>query len=114
LDTEIVDHTVWRVQSRAGYELSVVARLKGPRVTNVQYKVRMASPKGDPVDYMLTLEGFKELGELLIALHDFCKDPIFTREVQSIERLKECLTAENITNWAKLSGFQSEKTKRRM
>jgi hypothetical protein len=74
----------------------------------------MASPKGDPVDYMLTLEGFKELGELLIALHDFCKDPIFTREVQSIERLKECLTAENITNWAKLSGFQSEKTKRRM
>jgi hypothetical protein len=106
-----VDHTVWHVQDRAGYELSVVARLKGPRVTNVQYKVRMVNPQGTQVDYMLTLDGFKELGELLIALHDFCRDPIFTKEVQSIKKLRECLTAENITNWARLSGFRSEKIK---
>jgi hypothetical protein len=111
LDFEIVDHTVWHVRDRAGYELSVVARLKGPHVINVLYKIRMANPKGDCMDYMLTLDGFKELGELLVALHDFCKDPIFTREVQSVEKLKECLTAENITNWAKLSKLQSEKTK---
>lgn len=111
MNSEIVDHTVWHVRDRAGYELSVVARLKGPYVTNVQYKVRMKNPKGDHIDYMLTLDGFRELGELLIALHDFCKDPIFTKEVQSVEKLKECLTAENITNWAKLSKLQSEKTK---
>jgi hypothetical protein len=71
----------------------------------------MENPKGDSLYYMLTLDGFKELGELLIALHDFCKDPIFTKEVQSVEKLKECLTAENITNWAKLTQLQSEKTK---
>jgi hypothetical protein len=113
LDSEVVDHKVWYARDRGGYELSVVARLKGPYVTNVQYKVRMENPKGDHVDYMLTLDGFKALGELLIALHDFCKDPIFTKEVQSIEKLKECLTAENITNWSKLSELQSEKTKRK-
>jgi len=55
-------------------------------------------PKEFQVDYMLTLDGFREMEELLIALHDFCKDPIFTKEVLSIERLKECLTSENITN----------------
>jgi hypothetical protein len=73
----------------------------------------MENSKGDRLDYMLTLDGFKELGELLIALHDFCKDPIFTKEVQSIEKLKECLTAENITNWAKLAELQSERTKQK-
>ena len=111
MNSEIVDHKVWHVQDKLGYELSVVARLKGPRVTNVQYVVQMKSPKGDSLYYMLTLDGFKELGELLVALHDFCKDPIFTKEVQSVERLKECLTAEKITNWAKLTQLQSEKTK---
>ena len=60
------------MQDRAGYKLSVVARLKGPGVTNVQYKVRMENPRGDRIDYMLTLDGFKELGQLLVALHDFC------------------------------------------
>jgi len=72
LGSEIVDHIVWHMQDRAGYKLSVVARLKGPGVTNVQYKVRMENPRGDRIDYMLTLDGFKELGQLLVALHDFC------------------------------------------
>lgn len=65
------------------------------------------------MSYMVTLEGFRKLGELFLALHDFCKDPIFTKEVQSVEKLKECLTAENITNWAKITQLQSEKTKRK-
>lgn len=111
MDSEILDHPVWNVCDTAGYKLSVVARLKGPGVSNVQYRIRMNDPKGEQIDYMLTLEGFKKLGELLIALHDFCRDPIFAREIQSVEKLKERLTAENITNWARLTELQSEKAK---
>jgi hypothetical protein len=65
----------------------------------------------DRLDYVLTLDGFKELGELLEALHDLCKDPIFTEEAQSVEKLKERLTAENITTWAKLTQLQSGRIK---
>ena len=112
-DPEIVDHTIWFDRNVAGVELSVVARLKGPHVSNVQYRVRMKQPEGEYIDYMLKLEGFKELGELLIALHNFCRSPIFARESQSVDRLKQCLTAENITNWARLSELQRQKTNER-
>ena len=99
MNEEIVDHTVWHQKNKGKYELSVVARLKGPLVSNVQYIIRLKNPENDTIDYMTTLEGFKELGELLLALHNFCKLPIYANE-KHVDKLKELLTPENIKNLA--------------
>ena len=91
MDKEIVDHKVWSEQNKGEFELSIVARLKGPLVSNVQYMIRLKTPEGETIDYMTTLQGFKELGELLLALHDFCKLPIYANE-KHVDKLKEHLT----------------------
>jgi hypothetical protein len=111
LDEEIVDHEVWSEHNRSNFEISVIARLKGPRVSNVQYMVRLKNPQQDAMSYMVTLEGFRKLGELFLALHDFCKDPIFVNE-RNVEKLKKLLTMENIKNFAELSKLRSGKTER--
>ena len=111
LDEEVIDHLVWREQNRSNFEFSVIARLKGPRVSNVQYMVRLKNPQQDTMSYMVTLEGFKTLGELFLALHDFCKDPIFANE-RNVEKLKKLLTPENIKNFAELSQLRSGKTEK--
>ena len=99
MDREIVDHKVWSEQNRGSFELSIVARLKGPLVSNVQYIIRLKTPEDETIDYMTTLEGFKEIGELLLALHDFSKLPIYANE-RHVEKLKELLTADNIKKFA--------------
>jgi len=98
---EIVDHKVWSEQNKGNFELSIVARLKGPLVSNVQYMIRLETPEDETIDYMTTLQGFKELGELLLALHDFCKLPIYANE-KHVDKLKELLTAENIKKFAEI------------
>ena len=95
MNNEVVDHIVWSHRNKGNYELSVVARLKGPLVSSVQYIVRLENPDSSTIDYMATLDGFKELGELFLALHDFCRLPICTNE-KDVEKLKGLLTAENI------------------
>jgi hypothetical protein len=99
MNKEIIDHEVWSEQNKGNYELSIVARLKGPLVSNVQYMIRLRNPDDEVIDYMTTLSGFKELGELLLALHNFCKLPIYANE-KHVENLKELLTPENIKNLA--------------
>jgi hypothetical protein len=111
LDEEIVDHVVWSEHNKSNFEISVIARLKGPRVSNVQYMVRLKNPQQDTMCYMVTLEGFRKLGELFLALHDFCKDPIFANE-RDVEKLKRLLTFENIKSFAELSKLRSGKTER--
>ena len=101
MNEEIVDHTVWSQRNKGNYELSIIARLKGPLVSNVQYMVRLKDPENCTIDYMVTLTGFKELGELLLALHDFCKLPIYANE-KHVDKLKELLTAENIKKFAEI------------
>jgi hypothetical protein len=101
MDNDVVDHTVWCHRNKGNYELSVVARLKGPLVSNVQYMVRLRNPENSQIDYMVTLEGFKELGELFLALHNLCKLPIYANE-KHVEKLKELLTAENIKNFSEI------------
>lgn len=97
----IVDHEVWSQRNRGNYELSIVARLKGPLVSNVQYMVRLQDPENYIIDYMTTLDGFKELGELFLALHYFCKLPIYANETH-VEKLKKLLTPENIKKFAEI------------
>ncbi|MCJ7635136.1 hypothetical protein MUP77_22435 [Candidatus Bathyarchaeota archaeon] len=99
MDNNVVDHAIWTHRNRGGYELSVVARLKGPLVSNVQYTVRLKDPENLTIDYMVTLEGFRELGELFLALHDFCKLPIYANE-KDVEKLKGLLTTDNIKKFA--------------
>jgi len=101
MNESIVDHEVLCQRNRGNYELSIVARLKGPLVSNVQYMVRLKDPENYTIDYMTTLDGFKELGELFLALHDFCKLPIYANE-KHVDKLKELLTAENIKKFAEI------------
>ena len=101
MNEEIVDHEVWGDQNKGGYKISIVARLKGPLVSNVQYILRLQEPQGYTIDYMSNLVGFKEVGELLQALHDFCKLPLYANE-KHVDRLKELLTPENIKKFAQI------------
>ena len=98
---EIVDHTVWSERNKGDYEVSVVARLKGPLVSNVQYMLRLKKPDDYTIDYMTTLEGFRKLGELYQALHYFCKLPIYANE-RHVDKLRELLTPENIKKFAEI------------
>ena len=98
---EIVDHDVWRERNKGGYELSIVARLKGPLVSNVQYILRLRTPDNNTIDYMTTLDGFRELGQLLQALHYFCKLPIYANE-KHVDKLRELLTPDNIKKFAEI------------
>jgi hypothetical protein len=96
-----VDHTVWTHTNNGGYQLSIIARLKGPLVSNITFMVRLRHPEGNIIDYTSTLDGFKQLGELFLALHNVCQHRMYATE-QNIARLKTLLTTENIKN---LSGF---------
>lgn len=98
---EIVDHVVWCERNRGNYEISIVARLKGPLVSNVQYMLRLKQSDGYTIDYMTTLDGFKELGELFNALHYFCKLPIYANE-RHVDKLRELLTPENIKKFGEI------------
>jgi hypothetical protein len=111
LDEEIIDHEIWNGTNRGPYRLSIIARLKGPWVHTVQYIIRLKHPGKGGLDFMLTLDGFKELGELFIALHDFCKEPIFVNE-KNIDKLKELLTTENIKNYTRISALKYKERKK--
>ena len=67
--------------------------------------VRLENREEQVINFFLTLEGFKELGELCIALHDFCKEPIFINE-KNVDKLKQLLTVENIKNYTEISALK--------
>jgi len=83
--------------NKGGYRLAIVARFEEP--FPVQYVIRLSTPKGIEVEYMSTLEGFKNFGELLTALHYFAKTKLYPQDLQ---KLREVLTAENIKNFAEV------------
>jgi len=81
--------------NKGGYKLAIVARFEDP----IQYIIRVSTRQGDSIDYMSTLEGFKNIGELLTALHYFAKAKIYPKDTA---KLREILTAENIKNFAEV------------
>ena len=83
--------------NKGGYTLAIVARFEEP--FPVQYTIRVSTPEGTEVDYMSTLEGFKNIGELLTALHYFAQTKLYPKDAV---RLREVLTAENIKNFAEV------------
>lgn len=65
----------------------------------VNYIIRITTPDGVSSDYISSLEGFKNVGELLVALHSFAREKFYPKNP---EELKEVLTAENIKSFVKL------------
>ena len=78
-------------KNRGGFSLELIARF----VENnpVKYIIRITNPEGKNVDYVSSLEGFKSVGELLVALHSFAQKKLYFTDT---EKIKEALTAENI------------------
>lgn len=55
----------------------VVAKFEDPYP--VAYIIRVSTPKGRKVDYISTIEGFKNIGDLCTALHYFAKTKLSQR-----------------------------------
>jgi hypothetical protein len=99
MEEQHIDHVIWEQRNKGNFKLSIVARLKGPMVSNIQYIIRLKDPQDMTIDFLTTLDGFREMGELFQALHHFCKRPIYANE-RDMKKLKELLTPENIKNFA--------------
>ena len=83
--------------NKGGYSLEILAKFEDP--FPVSYIIRVTTPQGVQADYISTLEGFKNIGELLMALHYFAETKLYPKDT---EKLREVLTAENIKNFAKV------------
>jgi hypothetical protein len=83
--------------NKGSYKLAIVARFEDPYP--VQYIIRLSEPDGTEVDYMSTLEGFKNIGELLTALHYFAQTKLYPKDTVA---LREVLTAEKIKSFAEI------------
>jgi hypothetical protein len=86
--------------NKGGWTLAIIARFEDPYP--VQYVIRLSPPKRrkeEPVEYMSTLEGFKNIGELLTALHYFARTKLYPTDPH---KLKEVLTAEKIKSFAEV------------
>ena len=83
--------------NKGGYKLAIIARFEDPYP--VQYITRLSTPEGTEVNYISNLEGFKNIGELLTALHYFAKTKIYPKNTA---RLKEVLTAKTIKSFAEV------------
>ncbi|MFB3889974.1 MAG: hypothetical protein ACE14S_10820 [Candidatus Bathyarchaeia archaeon] len=108
LEQEIIDHVIWDDENKGDYKIAIVARLKAPKLYNIRYMLRLINPDNEVIDYMLSLNGFRKLGKLCLALSKFCEDPIIAGE-QQVKELQRLLTYENIRNYVKISALKSKK-----
>jgi len=84
-------------ENKGGYSLAIIAKFEEP--FPVSYVIRVTTPQGVKVDYISTLEGFKNIGELLMALHYFAETKLYPKNT---EKLREVLTADTIKNFAEV------------
>ncbi|MEM2968889.1 MAG: hypothetical protein QXJ76_06265 [Candidatus Bathyarchaeia archaeon] len=84
-------------KNQGGYTLAIIAKFQEP--FPVSYIIRITTPQGVQADFISTLEGFKNIGELLTALHYFAQTKLYPKDA---EKLKEVLTADNIKNFAEV------------
>jgi len=82
--------------NKGNYKLSVVAQFDYG--TPVLYTIRIEKPSGERADYVSTLDGFRKFGELLLDLHSFAEEKLYTKDKQE---LKELLTADSIRTYVK-------------
>ena len=83
--------------NKGGYRLAILARFEEPYP--VQYRIRVSTPDGAEVDYVSTLQGLKDIGELLTAIHYFAQTKLYPQDPQ---KLREVLTAEQIKSFAEV------------
>lgn len=91
------ENVLLRETNEGGYSLSIIAKFQDP--FPVSYMIRVTPPHGAPVDFVSTLKGFKNIGELLMALHHFAGTKLYPTNT---EKLKEVLTADFIKSFVEL------------
>ena len=84
-------------KNQGGYSLAILAKFQEP--FPVSYIIRITTPQGVQADFISTLEGFKNIGELLLALHYFAETKLYPKDT---EKLKQVLTADTIKNFAEV------------
>ena len=84
-------------KNQGGYSLAIIAKFQEP--FPVSYIIRITTPQGIQADFISTLEGFKNIGELLLALHYFAETKLYPKDT---EKLKQVLTADTIKNFAEV------------
>ena len=97
MSMSIDENILLQETNKGGYTLSIIARFEEP--FPVQYIIRVSKPEGTEVDFISTVEGFKNIGELLTALHYFAQTKLYPKDAA---KLREVLTAENIKNFAEV------------
>jgi len=55
------ENVLLKETNKGGYTLSIIARFEEP--FPLQYIIRLSTPDGNEVDFMSTLEGFKNIGD---------------------------------------------------
>jgi hypothetical protein len=83
--------------NNGGYSLEIVAKFE--ESCPVRYIIRVTTPEDSQVDFISTLAGFKNIGELLVALHYFAETKLYPKNT---EELKKVLTADTIKNFAEV------------
>jgi len=97
MSKDIDENILLQETNKGGYKLSIVAKFVEP--FPVQYLIRVSTPDGNEIDFICTLGGFKNIGELLTAIHYFAKTKLYPKNK---DRLKEVLTAEKIKSFAEV------------
>ena len=84
-------------KNRGNFSLELVARFA--ENSPVKYIIRITTPEGAIADFVSSLEGFKNVGELLVALHSFAEEKLYPTDT---EELRKVLTADSIKSFAQL------------
>jgi hypothetical protein len=91
------ENVLLQEKNNGGYSLEILAKFQEP--FPVSYIIRVTTPQGTQVDFISTLDGFKNIGALLTALHYFAETKLYPKNT---EKLKEVLTADTIKNFAEV------------
>ncbi|MFH0748719.1 MAG: ribonuclease HI family protein [Candidatus Bathyarchaeota archaeon] len=91
------ENVLLQESNKGGYKLEVLAQFEDP--DPVAYILRVSTPEGTKVDYRSTVEGFRNVGDLLLALHYFAQTKLYPKDVA---KLREVLTSENMKSFAEV------------
>jgi len=97
MDMPVNENILLQETNKGGYRLEVIAKFVDPYP--VAYIIRVSTPEGTRADYIGTIEGFKNIGALITALHYFAKTKLYPKNTTE---LRKVLTAETIKNFAEV------------
>lgn len=97
MGTPVNENILLQETNKGGYRLEVIAKFEDPYP--VAYIIRVSTPEGTKIDYISTIEGFKNIGALITALHYFAQTKLYPKNTTE---LRKVLTAETIKNFAEV------------